>query len=161
MLSFQTILYPTDFSSCSEAAVPLARALAREQGARLVLLHVVPIETVPEGASMVPMDLEAYHVALEELRRRLEGPDLKLAVETDVRQGDAQTEILQAADAWRADLIVMGTHGRTGLGRLLVGSVAEAVMRHAQCPVLTIKNPARPTPSAAHDHPGRHSSRTI
>ncbi|MFO0958057.1 MAG: universal stress protein [Isosphaeraceae bacterium] len=157
MMSFRSILYPTDFSACSEAAIPMARALAREQGAKLVLLHIAPIEIIPDGAYVVPMDLDAYREALDELRRRLEGPDMKLAIETDIRQGDAADEILKAADAWRSDLIVMGTHGRTGLGRLVLGSVAEAVMRHANCPVLTIKNPTQPESAHAHGREQRHS----
>lgn len=158
MTPLQTILYPTDFSACSEAAIPMARALAKDQGARLVLLHVAPIEIIPDGAYVVPLDLGAYREAIDDLRRRLEGPDLKLSVEVDVRQGDAVDEVLKAADDWRANLIVMGTHGRTGLGRLVLGSVAEAVMRHAKCPVLTIKNPAQQEPAHAQGRAEYHAS---
>lgn len=148
MIALNTILYPTDFSKCSDAAIPLARSLARDRGAKLILLHVSPIEVVADGAYVAPMDPRVYQEALEELRGRLEGPDLKLAIETDQRQGDPATEILAAAESWRADLIVMGTHGRGGLGRLVLGSVAEAVMRHAPCPVLTVKTP-HPNPKKA------------
>jgi nucleotide-binding universal stress UspA family protein len=148
MLPLNTILYPTDFSKCSDAAIPMARALARDRGAKLILLHVSPIEVIADGAYVAPMDPRVYKDALEELRQRLEGPDLKLAIEVDLRQGDAANEIVAAADDWRTDLIVMGTHGRGGLGRLLLGSVAEAVMRHAPCPVLTVKTPDTPARKA-------------
>ena len=70
-----------------------------------------------------------------------------------VRDGDAAEEILREAEEAKANLIVIGTHGRTGLGRLLMGSVAEAVLRRARCPVLTVKSPAvaRPTESSKPD----------
>jgi nucleotide-binding universal stress UspA family protein len=88
---------------------------------------------------VVPRDPAVYRQALDEMRGRHDGPDLKLPVESVVREGDAAAEILRAAEELRCDLIVMGTHGRTGLGRLLMGSVAEAVLRRAPCAVLAIR----------------------
>lgn len=152
MTPLTKILHPTDFSECSNAALPLARSLARDHGAQLIVLHVAPLEIVPDGAYVVPMNPEVYKEALDELRGRLEGADLKATVETLLRQGNAADEILEAAKLRGVDLIVMGTHGRTGLGRLILGSVAEAVMRHATCPVLTVKMPHVPAPTKAKVH---------
>lgn len=75
------------------------------------------------------------------------GPEV--LVEHRLREGDAAAEILQVADEVGADLIVLGTHGRTGLGRVLMGSVAEAVLRRARCPVLTLKSPLPEAESAS------------
>ncbi len=142
MFPIRTILYPTDFSERAEAALPLARCLARDQGARLIVLHVAPlIEVLHLEAPVTSMEPQVYREALDERRWRLEGPDLKSPVETRLRQGDAVAEILRAAEELGCDLIVMGTHGRTGLHRALMGSVAEAVLRGARCPVLTVKAP--------------------
>jgi universal stress protein A len=123
----------------------MARSLARDHGARLVLLHVAPIAVVGDPSFVLPIDLRLYRRELVKMRDRLEGPDLSQPVTVQLREGDAAAEILQEAVEAGADLIVMGSHGRTGLGHLLLGSVAEAVLRRAPCPVLTVKNPpARP-----------------
>ncbi len=135
----RVILHPTDFSDRSEDALRVARGLARDHGARLVLVHAAPIGVPLDGVPMMPTDPTVYREALDEIRGRLDGPDLKGPVETMVMEGEPSTEILRAAEELGCDLIVMGTHGRTGLGRLLMGSVAEAVLRHASCPVLTVR----------------------
>jgi nucleotide-binding universal stress UspA family protein len=135
----RVILHPTDFSDRSADALRVARTLARDHGARLVLLHVASNEITAEGMVIIPTDPAVYREALDEMRGRLGGPDLKFPVESAVREGDAAAEILRAAGEIPCDLIVMGTHGRRGLGRLLMGSVAEAVLRRALCPVLTIR----------------------
>jgi nucleotide-binding universal stress UspA family protein len=135
----QVILHPTDFSDASESALQVARSLARDHAARLVVLHVAPSEILIDRAVGVTMDPRDYRDALEAIRGRLEGPDLKYPVEIRQGRGDTAAEILQAAEALGCGLIAMGTHGRTGLGRLLMGSVAEAVLRQARCPVLAVK----------------------
>ena len=135
----RVILHPTDFSDRSADALRVARTLARDHGARLLLLHVASNEITAEGMIIVPMDPAVYREALDQMRGRLDGPDLKFPVEPVVREGDPAAEILRAAGELSCDLIVMGTHGRTGLGRLLMGSVAEAVQRRAPCPILTIR----------------------
>jgi nucleotide-binding universal stress UspA family protein len=137
----RVILHPTDFSECSESALQVARFLAREHDAQLILLHVAPIDVPIHGATAVAMDPQVYRVALEQLRVHLNGPDLKYPVKARLRQGDAATEILRASGEAGAHLIVMGTYGRSGLGRLLVGSVAESALRGARCPVLMVKAP--------------------
>jgi nucleotide-binding universal stress UspA family protein len=148
----RVILHPTDFSDCSEASLHVARLLARDVGARLVLLHVTPLDMVAEGALAGGGDLEADADCLEAIRERMEGPDLKCPVETRLKRGDPTAEILRVASQVEANLIVMGTHGRSGLGRVLMGSVAEAVLRGARCPVLIARSPL-PKPEAARRKP--------
>jgi nucleotide-binding universal stress UspA family protein len=152
MFPIRTILHPTDFSDRSEAALQVAHCLAREHGARLIILHVAPEEVVGGGLPIVPMDPRFYRDSLNEVRIQAEGPDLKFPVETLLRHGDTAEEILGAAERLGCDLIVMGSHGRTGFARLLMGSVAEAVLRRAPCPVLTVKAPF-PTPSPVMSEP--------
>ena len=142
MLPIHTILFPTDFSEASEHAFPLACALTRDYGARLVILHVAPLPTIAFGEGVVPPNPELYaHEAHEQLNR-LQVPDADVRAERRFEEGDPATEILRAAQELPADLIVLGTHGRTGLRRLLMGSVAEQVVRKARCPVLTVTAPS-------------------
>jgi nucleotide-binding universal stress UspA family protein len=142
----QQILHPTDFSASSAAALRVARALARDQGARLTLLHVIQIEVI-HGVVPTAVNPQAERDWAERMAEWAEGPDLKYPVETRVVEGLGTAEILQTAGELGCDLIVMGTHGRTGLGRLLMGSIAEAVLRGAHCPVLTVKAATPQTPS--------------
>jgi nucleotide-binding universal stress UspA family protein len=142
MLPIKIILHPTDFSEQSAHAFPLACALGRDYGARIVVAHVFTLQTrgsLANGPALIdPLVAEA------ELRARLEGvrpSDPSIAVEHCLCVGDPAAEIVALAREAKADLIVMGTHGRAGVGRLLLGSVAEAVLRHAPCPVLTLKMP--------------------
>lgn len=138
--TIQTILHPTDFSERSEAALKVARELARDLGARLILLHVAPFDVYIHDMT-VPVDLSMIREALEDMRRRIDGSDLKFPVESRLSQGDAAEEIVRKAGDLDHGLIVLGTHGRTGLGRLLFGSVAEYVLPRARCPVLAVKCP--------------------
>jgi len=139
LLRITTILHPTDFSEAAGEALQLARALARDHRAKIRLVAVAP----PPPASLdMPIASNPMVEQLDESRREL----MKLVVaitdvpvEFEVRQGSPGHEVVQAADASRADLIVMGTHGRTGFTRLVMGSVAEHVLRHARCPVLVVK----------------------
>jgi nucleotide-binding universal stress UspA family protein len=144
MLGIRTILHPTDFSDSSDYAFRLACALARDYDARLVVVHVgrKPVLNPVEG--LVPPEPERYRAKLtEQLRqRRAEGLKVRTAHQL-VFGGNPAAEIVQQARQTKSDLIVMGTHGRTGLGRLLMGSVAEQVVRKAPCPVLTVKIPQR------------------
>lgn len=147
MASFKTILYPTDFSPASEPALGVARALARTHGARLVILHVVPDEHVPGVVNEVFTELVASRAELDRLRQDVDGPDVKFPTEGHLRRGRVAAEILDAADEISCDLIVMGSHGRSALGRVVFGSVAEAVLRKATCPVITVRE-SRPVASA-------------
>jgi universal stress protein A len=140
MLPIRTIIYPTDFSRRSEYAFHLACALARDYGARMILAHVKAPPVVMGEFGAVPAEPPGY---LETLKAELANyrPTPNIEVERIVVEGDPAVEIARLAKEHKADLIVMGTHGRSGLGRLLIGSVAEAVLRKAPCPVLTIKTP--------------------
>lgn len=141
MLPIHTILHPTDFSDHSEYAFRLAYALARDHASRLVLLHVAPLPVVVYGEGIVPPEPEYFLEELKEKLHRLHVPDRRIHVEHLLKEGEPVTEILEVAREIHADLIVMGTHGRTGLGRMLMGSVAELVVRRAACPVLTVRTP--------------------
>jgi universal stress protein A len=135
-----TILHPTDFSPPSEHAFHVACSLAREHGGRLIVLHVAEPPVVGYGEVMTPPP-EGDWKALEERLRRVSAPDGKVAIEHRLETGDPVTQILRAAVESTCDLIVMGTHGRTGLAHLLMGSVAEQVVRKASCSVLVVKTP--------------------
>jgi nucleotide-binding universal stress UspA family protein len=139
MLPLGTILHPTDFSEHSEFAFRLARALARDYNARLVLLHVAPVPTVIYAGGAVPPDPWLDTEEAKAKLRELEGQAQGVRVESQVMEGDPVDMILRAAEETNSDVIVMGTHGRTALSRLLLGSVAESVLRKAPCPVLTTK----------------------
>jgi nucleotide-binding universal stress UspA family protein len=104
-----------------------------------------------EGVLIPPpaVDLEPLRERLQQLRPR----DPKVPVEHRLVQGDAATEMLQVAEETKCDVIVLGTHGRTGLGRLLMGSVAEQVLRKAPCPVVTVKTPLPETSSSGESTP--------
>lgn len=149
MVKMQTILHATDFSAPSQYAFDLACSLARDHGARVVALHVVPSPLLAYGGVMTPPppppDLWR---AAEEGLRQLPAPDPGVRVEPRLAEGDAAAEIVRAAREVNADLIVMGTHGRGALGRLVMGSVAAKVVRKAPCPVLTVRTPVL-EPSAA------------
>ena len=138
----------------------MARSLARELGTRLIILHVAPVQVLVDGTAAADVDPRTYRDALDDVRKRLDGPDLKYTVEIRLNRGFDREEILEVAKEVGCGLIVMGTHGRTGLGRLLMGSVAESVMTRANCPVLIVKqHPELPAPTA--DRPARQSVTVI
>jgi len=141
MLPVHTILHPTDFSEYSEHALRTACALARDYGARLVPLHVAASPTIGYAEGIIPPDPESYLEAVRDQLARLDVPDVGIQPDRRLEEGDPVSEILRVARETGADLIVMGTHGRTGLSRLLMGSVAELVVRRSSCPVLTVKTP--------------------
>jgi nucleotide-binding universal stress UspA family protein len=152
MLPIKTILHPTDFSERSALAFRLACALARDYGARLVVAHVAepPRAIAVEGVVVPPPPSDLQR--LREQLQRVRPEDPQVSVEHRLIEGDAASEVLHVAEDTKCDLIVMGTHGRRGLGRLLMGSVAEQVVRQASCPVLTVRAPQpgqSPSPEAA------------
>ena len=134
MLPIRRILVPVDWSEPSKCAVKLAASLAQEHDAQLVVLYVVPLSVMMYGP---PPESWLEHIR-EELCR-IKPADSKTRVQHLVFEGDPATAILRAAKGNHCDLIVMGTHGRTGLNRLLRGSVTEEVVRKAPCLVLTVK----------------------
>lgn len=140
MLPIRIILHPTDFSPSADYAFRLACALARDYGARLFVLHVGmhPVITLIEG--VVPPESEWYQEDMSARLHNLQSEDPRTQVEPRLMiGGDPAAEILRVAQETKADLIVMGTHGRTGLGRLLMGSVAEQIVRRAPCTTLTVR----------------------
>lgn len=143
MAPVRIILFSTDFSESARAAFPLAAALARDHGARLVVLHVAtpPPFVTPRELERALEGPAGYRRQLEAELRRYPAPGPQTPMTYRLETGHPAAEILRVAREEGADLIVLGTHGRTGLARLLLGSVAEVVLRKAACPVLTVKVP--------------------
>jgi nucleotide-binding universal stress UspA family protein len=148
MQVIRTILHPTDFSESSAAAFDLACTLAQAQGARVHVLHVarhpmiVPVTSPPGGP-------EQYREDLADQLEGIQAADPGVLVEHQLLFGrDPTAEILRVAGQLNADLIVMGSHGRAGLVRLLLGSVAEQVLQRAPCPVVIVKEPSASRPGA-------------
>jgi universal stress protein A len=138
MSRFTRILCPVDFDQNSMAALEFAGELAGEEdGARLDILHVVPIPPGPEVAIQFDKLEGRARARLERLIERRLSPKVRYAVH--IRTGDPATEIIGMAAESGAGLIVMATHGRKGLRRLVLGSVAERVVREAPCAVLSLK----------------------
>ena len=144
MGGWRRIVHPTDFSAAGEPAFAQAIEIARREGAELIVVHVLePIAPFAGG------DYRARHrelrIALDATARRSLDPLLaraehaKVPVSGVVMEGWPPEEIVKVARKRRADLIVIGTHGRTGMKRLLLGSVAERVILLAPCPVLTVR----------------------
>lgn len=151
------ILVPTDFSATSDGALEYARVLATRFGASLHLLHVLDDPFVADGLSAEAYITEAPSLktamlddARARLRRRATG-----CTTTEAIFGRAPATIVEYAQQVEIDLIVMGTRGRTGLAHLLLGSVAERVVRTAPCPVLTVGHEVAPARVAepAHETP--------
>jgi len=152
MAAIRRILYPTDFSERSVVAIPLALDLARLYGAELHCLHVVdvPGEFILEDSYMLPLTTE-YRPDYDELKKAAEThldqfiaqhmPDVRDSIKKAVVVGKPFAEIIGYARERDIDLIVLGTHGRSALGSMLLGSVAEKVVRKAPCAVLTVRHP--------------------
>jgi nucleotide-binding universal stress UspA family protein len=137
-----TYLVPLDFSHGSEKALNYALALARERKAKLVALHVVPAELIypPTGGrfdfyNLLERDARENFRKLAK-RKKLKPEDCRLIVAHGTNFAEV---IARQAKKMRVALIIMGSHGRTGLQRLLLGSVAERTLRYADCPVLIVK----------------------
>ncbi len=141
MLPIHTILHPTDFSDCSDYALRVACMLAGEAGGHLILLHVEPLPTILYGEGVVPPDPDRFHREAWRKLEQIQVPASNVAVVRRLEEGMPAEEILRVAKDENADMIIMGTHGRRGLARLVMGSVAELVVRRANCPVLTVKKP--------------------
>lgn len=154
MMNLQRILLATDFSDCAAPARDVALELCTRFQATLYLLHVIhelPVEVPESGMEMAfPGFLENIGTQRQELRRKA-AQELNAAIADawreqheiveDSRFGKPAAEIVEYARDNEVDLIVIGSHGRSGLERVLLGSVAESVVRKAPCPVLTIRPP--------------------
>ena len=140
-MNARKVLFPTDFSTCGDAGLHQATALARDSGATLLIVHVQEPAVAYGGGEMYYGVPEPDRDALLGMLKRVVPPDASVPYEHRLITGDPASAIVRLAEAEQADLIVMGTHGRTGLKRMLMGSVAEAVVRRAPCPVFTMKQP--------------------
>jgi nucleotide-binding universal stress UspA family protein len=149
-VSFKNILFATDFSEASRRAVPYAEAIARRYGSKIYLVHVIPSEArIPLAIEPMPTELDRDLVHAE--------LDVKAFLSEGALGGIPHEVLLEQGPIWEAlsalirqdeiDLLVLGTHGRGGLKKVILGSVAEELFRRASCPVLTV-GPAVPTSPA-------------
>ena len=146
-MQIRSILLPTDFSECGNFGLSYAASLARTFNASLICVHVIEpmVPTVGYSGMTEPMPIADITEQLEDSAER-ELPKIAeceecagLEIEEVIVHGEAASEIVRVAKDRNVDLIVVSSHGRTGLGRILFGSTAEAVVRHASCPVLVVK----------------------
>lgn len=141
MLPVRSILHPTDFSDNARQAFALACGLARDYKAELIVMHVLTPPVVVYGDGIIPVDPEGEEQRAQEKLNAIAPPAAELSLRRRLLEGEPAAEIMRVAREMSCDLIVMGTHGRTGLERFFVGSVAEEVMRQAPCPVVTVRVP--------------------
>jgi len=134
------ILFPTDFSMLGRTALEMATSLARDRGAKLLIVHVEEPPMAYGGGELYYGIDEPDREELKRMLAEVVPTDPAIAYEHRLMMGSPATAIVQLAEKERVDMIVMPTHGRTGLVRLLMGSVAEEVVRKAKCPVLTVKS---------------------
>lgn len=138
-VTIKNVLFATDFSPVSEAAFQYAESIARRFGSKLHALHVVPPDAykyVPGGAGEIPWDVNENEA--DRQMKHLDSRMGEIPHETRIMHGNVADLIHTRIFATGADMLVVGTHGRTGLGRVLLGSVAEHVFRESPCPVLTV-----------------------
>ena len=151
MYTIRTILHPTDFSESARYAFELACALAQVENARLIILHVAvpPVVMYDESGKRLPPVADYRQAARVELFQ-LQAPYPGVRVEHRLDEGEVSAAILRVLDEVKPDLVIMGTHGRTGLNRLVIGSVAADVMRQSPCTVLAVRLPhSRPATGRA------------
>jgi nucleotide-binding universal stress UspA family protein len=141
-MATKTIVFPTDFSTASDAAMPHAEALAKSSNARLLIVHVEEPPLAYGGGELYyglpEPSSERILAMLEDVRPK----DPAVPFVHRLTMGDPAGEIVRIAGDEGAEMIVLGTHGRTGMTRLLMGSVAEAIVRRAPCPVLVYREAA-------------------
>lgn len=135
------ILFPTDFSGCSDASLEYATALARDMDASLLIIHVEEPPMAYGGGEMYYGVSEPDFAKLGRMLAMIAPTDPAVPCEHRLLSGNPVRTIVELATEEEVELIVLGTHGRTGFRSLLMGSIAEAVVRTAPCPVLTLKQP--------------------
>ena len=145
MIEYKNLLCPVDFSDSSKSALRVAIDFAERFQAKLHIIHVyqLPASTFPDGVYDAPDGLEKnleeqLTIKLDEFIKANSGGSA-CAITTTICEGITHMEINQSADELKADMIVMGTHGRTGVSHVLLGSVAERVVRTSAVPVVTVK----------------------
>ena len=142
-MNTRKILFPTDFSTLGQPALEMATSLARDHGATLLIIHVEEPPIAYGGGEMYYGLAEPDRDELQSMLTEVVPTDPSVACEHRLLSGTPAKAIVQTAERESVELIVMPTHGRTGLLRLLMGSVAEEVVRKATCPVVTIKAAVR------------------
>lgn len=144
-MNAKKIIFPTDFSHCSDAALEYATSLARESDGTLLIVHAEEPPIAYGEGGMYYGKVEPDHEELNRMLHAVLPTDPSVPYEHRLLVGEKNTadQIVRFAKEENADLIVIGTHGRTGLKRALLGSVAEAVVRRASCPVLIMKQGSR------------------
>jgi nucleotide-binding universal stress UspA family protein len=151
----QKIVVPLDFSKCSERGLRYAIELARSFGARLFLLHIVRLDyrLMADGYALYAAEeimKSAHETAEKEMRRLVSATDFgKVKFETAIETGSPEIRVCSYAHQKGADIIVTSTHGRTGLQHMLIGSVAEYIVRSAECPVLVVSTRPETKPARA------------
>ena len=145
MISLKNVLCPIDHSDCSKEALKYAVTLAMRDKAKLLLLHIIDIRSFSEGLEAMSKPLPDEET-LEQLRAKLldcipEEMRDDMDVEAIVIQGIPFVEIISTSREKEIDMIVMGSHGRTGISHMMLGSVSEKVVRKAPCPVLIVRQP--------------------
>jgi nucleotide-binding universal stress UspA family protein len=146
MADFRIILCPVDFSPSAEKALRYAEGLAKQFGSEIVLVHAYedPAYIMPMTGYLGPeaglINQLRAHLEEQMERWKIAVANAGFVVRTDLLEGVAHQVVIDAAKEHKADLIVMSTHGRTGLSHALMGSVAERVIRLAHCPVLTVRS---------------------
>ena len=152
MQTIKKILVPTDFSELSEVGVRYALEMAASQGAEVVVLYVAHYRDVAPHRGY-EASLEVHYETVEELldeckkrvakflQERFSDLTEKVKVQEEADFGDAHESIVEKAEEEGVDMIIMSTHGRTGVGHMLIGSVTEQVVRRASCPVLSVRPP--------------------
>ncbi|MFZ3211561.1 MAG: universal stress protein [Terriglobales bacterium] len=149
--SFTRILLVTDFSDCSEAAVPFVRLMAECYGASVVAAHIITGATTEAATEAAPHEAGALQGAAEvQMRRFLARNALgEVPVETIIERGSVADVLAPLIQKQGIDLVVVGTHGRSGVGKLLLGSVAQRIFNVVPCPVLSVSPRAAKAPGAA------------
>jgi nucleotide-binding universal stress UspA family protein len=140
-MNVKKILFPTDFSHTGDAALSFATSIAKESGGRLIILHVQEPPMAYGGGEMYYGIPEPSADELLSMLGDVKPNDPDVPCEHRLVTGDPADTVVKVAEEDDVDLIVLGSHGRTGITRLLMGSIAEAIVRKAHCPVLVYKQP--------------------
>ena len=141
-MTAKKILFPTDFSHAGDAAFEMATSLARGMGGKLLIVHVEEPPVAYGGGELYYGMPDPATEDLKKMLSEIVPSDPNVEYEHRMITGDPPGAIVRLAKEENVDMIVLGTHGRSGLSRLLMGSVAEAIVRRADCPVLTYKQPS-------------------
>ena len=136
---FDNVLYATDFSQTAESAIPFVKKIARHFSSNVLAFHVKPpvVNPMTQPATW-PVDIEAAKAVDREHRLDLLHAFDEFNTDVEIDEGDIRSNLEKAIRTHDTDLVVIGTHGRTGVARILLGSIAEEIFRTVQCPVLTV-----------------------